>query len=73
MGLTKRISATVAFIWLATVVADSRRVPKLRIATPLPSRLITPLPIGKAVIDSSITAPGPVPRGYLTAAGPVCM
>ena len=55
--------ATVAFSSPAAATLGATIEPNARIATPLPWRLISPLPISIEVSSFSITAPMPAPRG----------
>ena len=74
-GLAKRASAIVGVMPFAASASQAastscRRVPNERIATPLPSRIIRPLPISKTSGIVGISTPTPSPRGKRNAIGP---
>ena len=70
-GLTKRMLTTVALKSSATCWAVLTMAPNARMAMSLPSLRTSAFPIGRASSDSPSSTPGPLPRGYLTALGPL--
>ena len=70
IGFTKRISATVAFSLSPTSLDGATRLPKARSAIFFPLRLRIPFPMSSFSCVGGREAPVPLPRGYLTAAGP---
>ena len=72
-GLTKRMFATVASSSSAAPSAAASMLPNERIASRFVRRDVvrrtSPLPTGSAVMAAAIATPGPLPRGYRTAAG----
>ncbi|KAG1473687.1 hypothetical protein G6F54_014350 [Rhizopus delemar] len=70
IGLTKRMSATVASSLSAAASAAGTRVPNPRMAIFLPSRRTTPRPTSTVSRPAPSAAPQPAPPGERTAAGP---